>query len=507
MPRLFAFALALWFAPALLSAQTRCWVYFKDRAGAVPGSVSEQTRAAREAQGLPVLQETDAFPSAAYCEAVRSLVHHPLRVRSRWLNAVSVEADRAEQERLSRLPFVLTVIPVAHLAAASQHNDSIPALDKGFSQIGGRWAAQEGLTGKGVQIGLIDAGFLDADKAETFRQLFASGHIRAVRDFENPEHTDFFRKSGNQIDEHGASVLTLIAGQQPGGMRFGGATEASFCLARTDNYAKEYRHEEDLWLNAMEWMDSLGVRLINSSLGYALGYTDPKENHRPTEVDGHTSAATRAVNMAVEEKGITVVLSAGNDGGNPNWRFISMPADARGAIAVGATYYQGWQKVGYSGIGPESLSYLKPDVSAFSLFGTSFSAPVVTGGLACLMQKFPNLKPARYADALHQSGHLHSTPNNYLGYGVPDLSRAAEVLAGQPHPVPVHRLKARGQAVVPVPPGEQPSVIFFHKKDALHVIKQGSLNASEGRFTIARLPEAVFTTLATPDQVWEIEWE
>lgn len=507
MSRLFVLVLGLWCIPAALPAQTRCWVYFTDRSGAVPGTVSDETCAARRAQGLPVIQETDAFPSASYCEAVQTLVRQPICVRSRWLNAVSVEADRVEQERLARLPFVQAVVPVAHLVAASAASDSAPALDKGFNQIGGRWAAQEGLTGKGVQIGLIDAGFLDADKAETFRTLFASGHIRAVRDFENPDHTDFFRKSGNQVDEHGASVLTLIAGQQPGGMRFGGATGASFCLARTDNYAREYRHEEDLWLNAMEWMDSLGVRLINSSLGYALGYTDPKENHSPTDIDGHTSAATRAVNTAVEEKGITVVLSAGNDGGNPAWRFISMPADARGAISVGATYYQGWQKVGYSGIGPESLPYLKPDVAAFSLFGTSFSAPVITGGVACLMQKYPNLKPAQYADALRQSAHLQGAPNNYLGYGVPDLHRAAEVLAGQPHPVPTHKLKARGQAIIPVPPGGQSAAIFFHKKDARHVLKQGSLNASEGRFTLARLPEAVITTLATPDQVWEIEWE
>ena len=483
------------------------WVLFKDRAGAAPGTVSALAQAARSRAGLPVRQATDAWPAEAYCQGVEALAARPVRVRSRWLNGVSIEADAAFARRLARLPYVAEVRPVAATAQAATRPalaDSLQ-LSRGLGQVGGAWLAQEGLTGKGVAIGLIDAGFADADESAELRGLFAAGRVKAFRDFEAPANVAFFRPLGGKVDDHGTNVLTLVGGHSPG-RRFGGAPEADYYLARTDNHAKEYRREEDYWLAAMEWMDSLGVRLINTSLGYGLGYDDKAENHSIRDVDGRSSVVTRAVNLAVAEKGITVVVAAGNDGGNAQWGIINLPADAPGAIAVGATYLDNWQKLGYSGTGPEGLGYVKPDVAAFSLFGTSFAAPVVTGLLGALMQRHPGLTPRQYAEALRQSGHLHQAPNNYLGYGVPDARRAHLALAGTPAGVPTLRLQANKQAQVSVG-GKGQALVYFHKKDARHVLKQGTLQPEGGKLTLARPAGAAYTTLALPDQVWEIEWK
>ena len=487
-------------------AQQRCWVFFADRSGAAPGIVSTQTLAARLQAGLPVRQESDAYPSALYTSAVEAVAGQSVRVRSRWLNAVSIEADAATRHRLAALPFVAEVRPVASTATARAAKDSTVRLGRGLAQVGGAWLQSEGLTGKGITIGLIDAGFGDADRSDELKHLFDKGLIKACRDFEMPSHTDFFRRTSNQIDTHGADVLSLIAGQVPGEGRYGGATDANYYLARTDNAVKEYRREEDLWLNALEWMDSLGVRLINTSLGYALGFDSPSENHAIADVDGHASASTRAVNIATQQKGITVVVSAGNDGGNPKWGIITMPADAEQAIAVGANYLDSWQKLGYSGVGPESLPYVKPDVSAFSLLGTSFSAPVITGLLGCLMERHPGLKPSQYADALRHSGHLAGAPNNYLGYGVPSARRLHLALANTPEPVPVIHLKASHTATVSEGLGAATTVVFFHKKNARTVLQQGTLPVQGGTISLSKPEGAVLTTLATPGHVWEIEW-
>jgi subtilisin family serine protease len=455
-----------------------------------------------------VYQEADAYPAQNYAATVAQLAGNACRVQSRWLNAVSVCLDVDSRKKVAALLFVAGVQPVRSSFVTAENVPETPLkLSKGLAQMGGKWLQQEKLTGKGVHIGLIDAGFGDADKTEALAHLFTNKSIKAYRDFEAPSHTDFFRRPSAEFDDHGTDVLSLVAGLEPGISQYGGATGATFSLARTDNAIKEYRHEEDLWVNAMEWMDSLGVRLINSSLGYGLDFTDSKEDHTLADVNGKSSPATRAVDIASLQKGITVVVSAGNDGGDARWGPINMPADAETAIAVGSTYADDWQRVNYSGKGPESLPYIKPDVAVFSLLGTSFSAPLVAGGIACLMERFPNLKPADYANAIKQSGHLAGAPNNYLGHGVPDLHRAALVLQGKPAPVPVKHLKAKGQVSISTIEFGPTSAVFFHKKDARTVLRQGVLTAEKGHFVLNQEGGAKRSTLATPTHIWEVEWE
>ena len=287
------------------------------------------------------------------------------------------------------------------------------------------------------------------------------------------------------------------------------ATDAQFYLARTDHGTREWRGEEDNWVAAMEWMDSLGVRLINTSLGYAKGFSNPIENYEPAQMDGQTSVVSKAAQMAVDKKGILLVVSAGNEGDDPNWRIISTPADARGVLAVGATNQKLWNKIGYSSIGPEFLPYLKPNVSCFSLYGTSLSAPVITGFAACLMQANPKLTNKEISAIIEKSAHLYPYGNNYVGYGVPLASRAL-ALAQNPDATfrNTREVRAKGTTYsysLKLNDGETISV--FRKKNATHVLAQEAVRVRDGQLLLKRRTGETHTTIDLKTEVIEVIWE
>ena len=66
------------------------------------------------------------------------------------------------------------------------------------------------------------------------------------------------------------------------------------------------------WVEAAERADSLGVDVINTSLGYTT-FDNPNYSYTPADMDGNTAYITKGANIAFE-KGILVVNSAGNSG-------------------------------------------------------------------------------------------------------------------------------------------------------------------------------------------------
>ena len=86
--------------------QATYWVFFTDKQDCPHGEVSAGTRQARKAQGLPIQQLTDAFPSAAYTSAIEGMAGAKVRVRSRWLNAVSLPLRQSSLTQIAHLPFV-----------------------------------------------------------------------------------------------------------------------------------------------------------------------------------------------------------------------------------------------------------------------------------------------------------------------------------------------------------------------------------------------------------------
>ncbi|WP_374758168.1 S8 family serine peptidase [Fibrella aquatilis] len=486
------------------------WVCFTDKDLQAAPALSPQALAQRRSRQLPV-DETDKPVSVAYVAQLRALGLQPLG-QSRWFNAVSVPLTAAQRQQVARLPFVREVRALEPgLIITSLPHANEPKLAAVMAQMQASDFAQAGLTGRFVQIGVIDAGFFGADSMSWLKPIAQRGGFRQIRDFVNRAgtHNDLIHTRETRSDDHGTEVLGAIGGYDPiSGLQLGLGYDASFYLARTDAGNREFRGEEDNWVQAIEWLDSLGVRLINTSLGYAKGFTNPKENYAPAQMDGHTSLISRAAQMATDKKGMLIIVSAGNEGDDHTWRVISTPADAEGVLAVGATNNRLWNRIGYSSIGPEALPYLKPNISCFSLYGTSLAAPAITGFAACLMQANPKLTNKQLRDIIQQSAHLYPYGNNYVGYGVPQASRALLLLRSQPLPTSNRTVTASGREVdLELPASVEGQVSVFRKKSAQHVIRQEALRPNKGKLTLHRLAGETHTTVDMKDAVIEVVWQ
>jgi subtilisin family serine protease len=228
-----------------------------------------------------------------------------------------------------------------------------------------------------------------------------------------------------------------MGGNQPNDL-IGTAPDASFYLFRSEDVSSEYLIEEDNWVAAAEMADSVGVDVINSSLGY-YEFDDLTMNHQYSDMDGKTTRATQGANMAFR-KGILVFNSAGNEG-NDVWRQIIVPSDGENVIAVGAVDKNGI-RAGFSSVGYAFGGAIKPNVAALGSntylvtssgtlgysSGTSFSSPVLAGMGACLLQSNPYANVSQLKMAIEQSAHQYSAPDSLLGYGIPDFEKADQYL-------------------------------------------------------------------------------
>jgi hypothetical protein len=185
---------------------------------------------------------------------------------------------------------------------------------------------------------------------------------------------------------------------------------------------------------AAELADSAGVDIINSSLGYN-DFDEPHESLRLRDLDGNSTLISRTASM-LARKGIVLVNSAGNMGMGP-WKKICVPADAHQILTVGAVNEQG-KNAPFSGVGPSQDGRVKPDVMALGApaalisgrgsivrdMGTSFSAPVVCGLVACLWQSCPHLSANDIISLVRKSSDNYATPDNIYGFGIPNFWRA-----------------------------------------------------------------------------------
>ncbi len=430
-------------------------------------------------------------------QAMDSLREHGLTtlVHSKWLSAFTIIAESNQQQQLSLLPWVNAVSPCLSFETTAIHF-SDKTRNPALRQIHAEAIMQAGLTGKGVKVGVVDAGFLMMNFNRKLKRLRKAGSIKSFRNYANN------RSKPQQVGAmHGAKVVAYIGGSTRR-YRFGLATGAEYYLAFTDENRRERRIEEDRWVAALEWLDSLGVRLVNTSLGYSIGFDNPAENHSPDSVDGHTSAITRAAEKAAR-RGMIIVVSAGNDGGN-RFRVVSLPADAPSVIAVGATDSQYWKKQWYSSIGPTRIKQVKPEVSVFSQTGTSFSAPIITGLVACILERKPELTVFEVRDMLIHASHLSTTPNNYIGYGVPDARKVLALLEGKE--VPQADSVIRTSAAFVELSCEVPT-IAFHKHSPTLAHTQEILHPAQSRIRVERPRHTTHTTLAFKDRPVEIIWE
>ncbi len=284
-----------------------------------------------------------------------------------------------------------------------------------------------GYRGKGIHVGVIDAGFTNFDVIPIFDRVRLHGY----KDFV-PEG-DIFSTS-----DHGTKVLSTMAVEIPG-LMIGSAPDASYWLFRTEDVKSEFPVEEDYWIRAIEFADSLGLDVVNTSLGYNE-FDDKLLNYSHSDLTGDVSIMSLAADMAYD-KGLINVISAGNEG-NKLWQKSTPPSDAQNIITVGA-------------IGPDSIiasfsSYglmadgrIKPDIVSVgkstvtigsngtigNTSGTSLSSPFMAGLVASLWSVNPNLHRSKLIDIIMRSTDRYSLPDSIYGYGIPDYHKAlSEVL-------------------------------------------------------------------------------
>ncbi len=240
-------------------------------------------------------------------------------------------------------------------------------------------------------------------------------------------------------NSHGTLVLSAIGGYKENEL-VGTAPDAAFYLFVTEDSASENPVEESYWVEAAEMADSLGVDIINTSLGYFL-YDNPNYNHTYSDMDGNSTFISRGANIAAS-RGIVVVVSAGNSG-TTQYPNVTAPADAMNVLTVGAVTASKDYAL-FSSRGPTSDNRIKPDVMAqgvnsvvadsfgniMTANGTSFSAPITSGMVACLWEALPDKTSTEIIQLIKESAHLYSNPNSQFGYGIPDFQLALQNALG-----------------------------------------------------------------------------
>lgn len=424
-----------------LQAQVnRYMVFFKDKANTSysatqPLAYLSQAAIDRRVKNAVLITEQDFPVNASYVDQVKqagALVLH----KSRWFNAVLVQCDQSVVSSLEALSPVSKV----EIAAPGQVTAAQPTTSYLSNRVSSSTSIKTvtqlnmleldsmhalGLKGEGVKVAVFDSGFPGVNTVAGFAHL--QDNILDRYNFVNNFSNVFVN------DNHGTEVLSVMAGFIAGTFT-GGAYNADYHLYITEEVATEFRVEEYNWLFAAERADSAGVDVINASLGYNT-FDNISMNYSKEQLDGQTAVVTRAAQLAAE-KGIVVVVSAGNEGSN-SWQTITPPADAKDVIATGSVTSTGTRSL-FSSIGPTADGRIKPDLCAMgsgtfvirengntgTASGTSLASPLMASLMVGLVQRYDTLTRSELIDLVKSTASLANAPTTQLGYGIPDFLEA-----------------------------------------------------------------------------------
>ena len=393
----------------------------------------------RKRQGLHV-DVTDLPIAPAYLDSVNR-TGIEIVGQSKWNNTLLVKIHKEKElNKLNSLSFITRKLKVFSSPDSiterkrSSFRKELNSWESGpthygaaaeqLKSLGGQRIHERGFYGNGMMIAVLDGGFMNADRIPALHGVKLAG----LKDFVVPKSNNIFEEM-----EHGTMVLSTMAANAPN-LYVGVAPEAQYVLVRCEDERTESLAEEDYWASAAEYADSLGVDVINSSLGYH-DFDDVKTNHLYWEQDGETALISHTASMCAD-KGIICVNSAGNDGMGV-WKKINFPADAKNILTVGSINEQG-KNAAFSAVGPTADGRIKPDVMAYGSptsvitgrgaiindNGTSFSSPLIAGMTACLWQALPHKTAKQIIKLVKMAGNNQQHPDNIYGYGVPDFWKA-----------------------------------------------------------------------------------
>ncbi len=434
---------------AFAQGQNRYFVYLTDKGAssnnfslANPGQYLSERALARRTKESIAIDSTDIPVNEMYLQEIAN-TNAEVFFASKWLNGVLIQANDFIIGQVEQLPFVDSIRLVANgtrlvteqevVTAPEVFNDPPEILgdsDIQLLMLGADVMHADSINGEGVQIAVFDNGFTGINRFTTFQHAWENNQIIATK--------DFVENSGNvfQFGSHGTAVLSTIgADYRNDSVEFQGiANRADFILCVTEDNQAENTIEEYNWVFAAEYADSIGVDVINSSLGYRTFDIDAHD-YSFEDLDGNTSIISSAAEMSAS-KGIIVVTSAGNSGRRSSpGNLISHPGDADSILVVGSVDPD-FTRSAFSSIGPTSDGRIKPDVAAFGNgtavmrgngdiergSGTSFASPLIAGFAAGIVQKFPEWTSQEVIAAIKASGHQANAADSLLGYGVPNYT-------------------------------------------------------------------------------------
>lgn len=433
-------------------SQEDAWVYFKDKPDSqtyLDNPLTMLTQRAldrRSIQGI-VIDIKDVPVYQPYIDQIATATGITVKAKSKWFNCVHVRGSQADITALELLSFVdkvdfanrsfngnkikapkkVKTKPInktSKIAAAFNYGNSANQIQ----MLNGHILHQSNYTGSGKIIAVMDAGFPGVNTAAPFARLRDNNQILGGYDFVN-KNTNFYAG-----DSHGTAVLSLMGGYVDNSL-VGTAPDASYYLFITEDDNSENPVEESNWVEAAEEADRLGADIINTSLGYTT-FDDSDYDFTYSDMNGTTTFIAKGLDVAFS-RGMVCVVSAGNEG-NQSWHYISSPADALNALAVGAvktdeTY------ANFSSVGPSYDGRVKPDVTAQGQnpyvsdasgnitnngSGTSYSGPIIAGMVACLWQALPTKTNQEIKQLITQSADRYTAPTAQFGYGIPDFSLA-----------------------------------------------------------------------------------
>jgi serine protease AprX len=423
-------------------------IYFRDKgtyhtSNFTPaGLFSQRAVERRQKEGISGLDYKDLPVYPGYLDSIssRGLTLH---CTSRWMNTGLFKSkDPADLTSIQSLPFIENVKLVKNPLVKKGSEDKLAletnlvaeVYNEPIKMLNGDLVHASGYLGTGKLIAVLDGGFTNADKISSLDELRSRSGITAT--------FDFVKRSGSVYDyhKHGTYVLSILAGIFESYIE-GSGPGADYMLLRTEDTASEFPAEEDFWAAGAEYADSAGCDIISSSLGY-FKFDDPSMDYKYSDMDGRTAFVTRAADAAAS-KGIVVVNSAGNERDNA-WMHIIAPSDGDSVLAIGAVNAD---KVlaPFSSAGPSFDRRIKPDVSAQGVAvpvqadlpdetgwsgtvlagnGTSFSCPVISGMIACVMQAVPRAKASEIVSVIREVSDQYNSPDSLYGYGIPDMVNA-----------------------------------------------------------------------------------
>ena len=434
-------------------AQEDALVFFLDKENVDaalqnPISILTQKAIDRKLMHNTPIDARDVPVNETYITTLKGIPGITVFAKSKWMNCVYVRGNLQDLDALEALDFVthleyadksLNLVPIPgsstkdKLSVENKANSIVydyGAATNQVEMIAANYLHQQDFTGEGIDIAVLDSGFPGVLTNPAFDPILDQGRLLGTYNFISRE------ESVDTSSSHGSKTFSDIGGYLQNQF-VGTAPGASFYLYVTEDVTQENPVEEAWWVEALERADSLGVRIVNTSLGYQ-DYDNPAYTHSYQDLDGFTTIAARGANHAFD-KGMLLLTSAGNDG--QSFGFVATPADAPGCLSIGAVDQDGVY-AGFSSYGPNASGLRKPDVMAQGVSaavvdqngavdfnsGTSFSSPIMAGAIASLWQSRPEVTNAQIMQIVRASAHLFENPTDLMGYGIPNFETAYNAL-------------------------------------------------------------------------------